>query len=346
MHTFSTVGFTKSGQPLFTPEEVRKLMHVEFERAQRYGYPIACMMIQVDRIDHLHTVHGYESKEEVLRKVVDLVKRETRASDFLGCMVDDRLLAVVPHTHPEAAGFLAKRLLKGARALHFQSGAGTVRISLSIGLSHNRHPGALSFETLVRVAEEGLAVADAGGGDRCVETELYQLYENRRDPSRPGPSGLLGARLADIEGDEDYRRKLLALVQKDGDLEAAAAQLAEEIISRALRDVEAERARTAAQAPPSPALPTAPGSLEPEAEAHYKREIELLQRRIAKLTQSLGLTEQELARLRSLKDLDPGLESIYRTVQGLGNEDLHRELKRELMAKIFEANLDLRRQTG
>lgn len=346
MHTFSTVGFTKSGQPLFTPEEVRKLMHVEFERAQRYGYPIACMMIQIDRIDPLHTIHGYESKEEVLRKVVDLVKRETRASDFLGCMVDDRLLAVIPHTHPEAAGFLAKRLLKGARALHFQSSVGTVRISLSIGLSHNRHPGALSFETLVRVAEEGLAVADAGGGDRCVETELYQLYENRRDPSRPSPSELLGGKLGDFENDEDYRRKLLALVQKDGDLEAAAAQLAEEIISRALRDVEAERVRVAAEAPPQAPDAPAPADLDPEAELTYKREIDLLQRRIAKLTQSLGLTERELERLRSLKDVEGGMESIYRNVQGLGDEELHRELKRELMAKIFEANLDLRRQTG
>src|SRR6185369_1685593 len=28
--------------------------------------------------------------------------------------------------------------------------------------------------------EEGLAVADAAGGDRFVETELYQLYERRR----------------------------------------------------------------------------------------------------------------------------------------------------------------------
>ena len=32
----------------------------------------------------------------------------------------------------------------------------------------------------MRVAEEGLSVADQGGGDRYVETELYQLFEKKR----------------------------------------------------------------------------------------------------------------------------------------------------------------------
>lgn len=328
MSNSSTLSFSsKTGTSLFTADEVRKLMQVEFERAKRYHYPVACIMVQVDRLEQLATVHGHDSKEEILHAVVELVKRATRAGDLLGYLVDDRLLAVFPHTNAVSVGFLCKRLLEGARRLEFTSGGGTIRITLSIGISHNEHPGAISFETLERVAEEGAAVADAGGGDRSVETELYQLYEQQ---VRPEP----------LEGD-DYRQRLESLVAQEGNFERAVSMIAEEIAARVMRENQQEQLQQL-QEQQRAAVAAAPG-LDDEREAAYQREIDNLQRRISKLTQSLGLTETELTRLRKLKNVDDGISSIYRDVQGVGDEDMQAALKKELMAKIFEANLDLRK---
>jgi len=75
----------------------------------------------------------------------------------------------------------------------------------------------------------------------------------------------------------------------------------------------------------------------------YERRIELLQRRLDKVTQSLQLTEQELRRVVGLEDADGGLESIYRSVQGLESTESQGELKKELMRSIFEANLELKK---
>lgn len=322
MSNASTLSFsTKTGTSLFTADEVRQLMQVEFERAKRYHYPVACIMVQVDRLEQLATVHGHESREEILRAVVELVKRATRAGDLLGYLIDDRLLAVFPHTNAVSVGFLCKRLLEGARQLQFAAGGGTIRITLSIGISHNEHPGAISFETLERVAEEGAAVADAGGGDRSIETELYQLYEQQPKPEEQ-PEG------------DDYRQRLESLVAQEGDFERAVAMIAEEISARVMRE-----SRQEAQEAPAPAAPT----LDDGREEAYQREIDNLQRRVAKLSQSLGLTESEVNRLRRLKSVDDGISSIYRDVQGLGDQDLQAVLKKELMEKIFEANLDLRK---
>ncbi|MCP3920520.1 MAG: diguanylate cyclase [bacterium] len=333
MSNASTLSFSsKSGTSLFTADEVRQLMRVEFERAKRYTYPIACIMVQVDRLEQIATVHGHESKEEILRSVVDLVRRATRAGDLLGYLVEDRLLALFPHTNAVSVGFLCKRLLEGARQLQFATGAGTIRITLSVGISHNEHPGAISFETLERVAEEGVAVADAAGGDRSVETELYQLYEQQA----------LHATLDETLEDDGYRTRLENLVAEEGDFERAVAQIAEEIAARVLS--EGQQEHELAQVDPPAALPGQEGLASDEA-SEYQREIDKLQRRVAKLTKSLGLTETELGRLRKVKNVDDGLSSIYRDVQGLGDEDLHSVLKKELMAKIFEANLDLRKGT-
>lgn len=74
-------------------------------------------------------------------------------------------------------------------------------------------------------------------------------------------------------------------------------------------------------------------------------EVDRLERRVAKLLESLDETEVVLRRLEAAKAIDVGLPSLYRVVQGLSEEEENRELKQELMAAIFEANLTLKRES-
>lgn len=326
--TETTISFSSSGQALFSSEEVHRLMRVEFERAMRYSYNVACVLVQVDRLPALETVHGCDAKVEMLRTVVETMKKEIRCSDFLGCMVDDRVLALFPHTSGEDAKYFAQRLLRSVKEVRFDARGMQIKLTLSIGLSHNQQEGKLSFETLMRVAEDGLNVADASGGDRFVETQLYQLYENQfrrqtvEEMHQPTPAPEAGEelrRLFDMKMEE----------RSHADLEAMASQLADDLIAKQLAQVK--------------------GGLEAEkndavsaAQSAHRDEVLQLERRISKLMGSLGMTEAELARLRGMKGIDEGLSSIYREVQGLDTGDARADLKRELMQKIFAANINMR----
>lgn len=73
------------------------------------------------------------------------------------------------------------------------------------------------------------------------------------------------------------------------------------------------------------------------------REVEMLERRIRKLNESLAESEHQLKEMAQLKTLDDGISSIYREVQGLSDADDKFERKRGLMADIFEANLELQK---
>ncbi|MDA1264523.1 MAG: GGDEF domain-containing protein [Planctomycetota bacterium] len=152
---------------LFSLAQIQHLMRVEFNRAQRYDYPIVCMMIAVDRLGHLRDLYGYDAKEEIVEGVVGLLKTNTRSSDFLGRLADDRLLAVVPHTPPEGAQVLAGRLLSGARNLQFAGDGRSIQVTLSIGASHNSGGATLFFDAMLVSAEDALADASGAGGDRC-----------------------------------------------------------------------------------------------------------------------------------------------------------------------------------
>ena len=71
-------------------------------------------------------------------------------------------------------------------------------------------------------------------------------------------------------------------------------------------------------------------------------DIEKLQRRIDKLKGSLAQTEEALRKLALLKDVDPGVASEFRTVQGLSDLDAMFGQKNHLLRDIFEANCQLR----
>lgn len=74
------------------------------------------------------------------------------------------------------------------------------------------------------------------------------------------------------------------------------------------------------------------------------REVENLQRRIQKLNESLGQTERRLLEVAAMKNVDEGISSVYREVQGLQADAAQSGKKKELMAEIFKANLALQKR--
>ena len=75
-------------------------------------------------------------------------------------------------------------------------------------------------------------------------------------------------------------------------------------------------------------------------------QIAQFERRISKLTSSLEMTEDELKRVAAAKNIDLGVSSRYRTVQGVSSSDENYETKKELMSSIFQANLELQKGKG
>ncbi len=328
--SFQTGGsFGGSLKDLFTPAQIQHLMRVEFDRAQRYRYPLVMLVIGVDRLAQLQDLYGADVKDEIQRGVAGVLRTSTRASDSLGYLVDDKIVVLVPHTPSAGAEVVARRVLEAVRNLRFDCDGRTTRVTVSIGGAHNNRKGELAFGTLLEVAEAGLRVAREGGGNRYVHSDLYEFFERKRaqDASRvpaPLPSAPAGDVALGALGERI--RELFGLGPGDDDL---LARIQREVVASALREVQDEVRRT---------IPS-------EAREQAER-IELLERRIAKLSESLGMTEAELQRVLAQRSTDSGVASVYKNVQGLSATAVQAELKKALMSKIFEANVELRRQIG
>ena len=70
-------------------------------------------------------------------------------------------------------------------------------------------------------------------------------------------------------------------------------------------------------------------------------EIRELQERIATQKRMLDASEGELARMIQEKSLDPGVASIYRSVQGLDPSERNFQKKKELLSVLYRANVEL-----
>jgi len=70
-------------------------------------------------------------------------------------------------------------------------------------------------------------------------------------------------------------------------------------------------------------------------------EISVLERRINKLCQHLGQTEEQLARVLERQRKDSGRASYYRQVQGLNDGEEEHAKKKMMITQIFDANVKM-----
>lgn len=333
MGGFPSLNFGQSESGLFSPAEIARLMESEYQRALRYGHALALLLVEIDRLESLHDLYGIESEARIVRAVSSLLRSATRASDVLGTVRDQRLLVLLPHTPAAGAAILARRLLAGCRELEFRGEGRVLRATLSIGSA--QHADEEGLARLGERAEQALHLAVAGGGDRLVEYERLPRAPAatravpvgpaapvpRRGQPAPGPSPLPDVHELPGATLEEKVKRLLRLAGGAGDHAVLE------------REVLAVLQRTVGEARPARA-----------SRAEVQGEMRALAERVAELKRLLDASEGELARLIQEKSLDPGLASIYRSVQGLDPGERNFSQKKELLAVLYRANVELLRQ--
>ena len=77
--------------------------------------------------------------------------------------------------------------------------------------------------------------------------------------------------------------------------------------------------------------------------AEYRERVDVLERRLVKLKESLAHSEAALEKLAVAAEVDHGVPSIYRTVQGIAAEAALRAAKLEMLRTIFESNYEFQK---
>ncbi len=147
-------------------------MEEEFRRANRYQYPLAVVVIDLDHLKAINDGMGHDVGNRAILALASHLKGNLRESDFAARFGGDEFVALLPHqTALEAAAF-AERIRTGLRNVIVQRGDGRPApfgLSVSVGIAdHSSDTPREDTDALLKAADAALYVAKREGRDRVV----------------------------------------------------------------------------------------------------------------------------------------------------------------------------------
>ena len=152
---------------LFNRRFIEETLGNEFNRARRYGHPLAVILTDIDHFKQVNDVHGHLAGDEVLRIVSRRLQDNLRDIDILGRYGGEEFLIVLPDTGSEGARVLAERLRHVIEREPVEFGDTHLTIHISLGISELRNDSR-DYEQLIGEADQALYRSKETGRNRTT----------------------------------------------------------------------------------------------------------------------------------------------------------------------------------
>lgn len=152
----------------------------EVARSERYEYPLAVVLCDIDEFKAANDTHGHAFGDLVLQGFADVLRETLRDIDVTSRWGGEEFLIVLPGTTLEGAVEAAERIRTAFAALELTDGDATARMTASFGVA-GFVAGAEAHE-LVRAADEALYEAKRRGKNRvrAAAEHVTARAESRR----------------------------------------------------------------------------------------------------------------------------------------------------------------------
>ena len=140
----------------------------EFSRAERYGTPISCLMLDIDYFKKINDSYGHRIGDLVLKELASQLKKHTRKSDVLARYGGEEFIILLPQTSAEGAVMEAERIRNAIKLHAFKSMKSQERLTISIGISTFPSSKIKTHDELISRSDDALYEAKKRGRDRAV----------------------------------------------------------------------------------------------------------------------------------------------------------------------------------
>jgi diguanylate cyclase (GGDEF)-like protein len=148
-------------------------MHGEITRADRYAWPIAILMVDLDHFKKVNDEHGHAFGDTVLKASSKLLREAVGTIDHLARVGGEEFAVAAVAADPNHGAELAQRILRHFRSHGWEALKPGLKVTCSIGVAI-LHPGRHTGDpesTLMRLMEE-------------ADKSLYQVKEAGRNDFR------------------------------------------------------------------------------------------------------------------------------------------------------------------
>ena len=135
----------------------------EFSRAERYGLPLSCIMVDIDHFKKINDTLGHRVGDIVLREFAQLVKRHTRKSDIFARYGGEEFIMLLPQTSRKGAMREAERVREAVSEHSFCAEKTAVSITVSVGVASFPHKKIKNHDDLIHCADTAMFEAKKKG---------------------------------------------------------------------------------------------------------------------------------------------------------------------------------------
>jgi diguanylate cyclase (GGDEF)-like protein/putative nucleotidyltransferase with HDIG domain len=126
----------------------------ERSRAERHGYQLVLMMMDLDGFKKVNDTYGHHVGDEILRRVAHVARSQVRSGDILIRYAGDEFVAVLHRATPEVVLDLKTRLQETVDELVYEVRPGrSARVGISIGHATYGQDGS-AIDELMEVADQ------------------------------------------------------------------------------------------------------------------------------------------------------------------------------------------------
>lgn len=120
---------------LLEPEKLDENLADTITGAQRYGYGVSLMMLDLDHFKQVNDTHGHAVGNTVLETFGEIIGEQVRDPDIPARYGGEEFTIVLPHTSKDDARHLANRIQEALKNHLFKSENGEFHITCSIGIA-------------------------------------------------------------------------------------------------------------------------------------------------------------------------------------------------------------------
>lgn len=154
----------------------------EFARAEKHAEPLACCLVDVDRLKVHNERGGRSLGDKVLEGVAEVIKKSVRDTDVVARYGGDEFFVMLPATHFAGSLVVASRIWRDVAQKDFVSLDAEVNVTASLGVALFPSRDVRSKDALLSALEATLLEAKRRGGNRlCVYQQQGFIYTPSSD---------------------------------------------------------------------------------------------------------------------------------------------------------------------
>jgi len=169
---------------LYNRSHLVSVLEREIDRCQRYGHPLALIMIDIDDLRSFNESFGQSAGDAMLSFAGNLIKENIRKFDRAFRYGGEEFIVVMPETDVTMAYIAAERIRKGFQngtfsVVHKNKGtAENASRTMSIGLTYSfaYDTQAINIEQLIDQAGKAILLAKQKGGNVSMKSEEQENF--------------------------------------------------------------------------------------------------------------------------------------------------------------------------